>query len=263
MKSKLSGVLFLILPLLLASPWASGQAALKIYAMESWPISFTQDGQPAGLVVDMAREVQRRLGGREAIEIVPWKRAHVMAEGEANVLLLSIIRTPERDQYLRYIGPVFQLHLTCYAQRSRAASLRASDPGLRKLRAGARRGSVFIKLARDAGYNLTEEINSSEIALRMLMAGRFELWFDGEEIVTGALRRAGYDPNALEVMIRLGTQDVNFAFSTGTPDATLRAWEGALRAMRRDGSYQAIHRRWLPGYPVPSMQVQEVGGGGR
>lgn len=248
MKNQLCGLLLFLLPFNMAWP---APAALKIYAMESRPVSFAEGGKSAGLVVELAREVQRRIGNTDPIDIVPWARANLLAEKEANVLLLSTISTPQRDRYLRYVGPLFQLHLGGYALRSRAAELRARDPGLRSLRAGARRGSVFIKAARDAGYNLTEEVNGSEIAARMLFAKRFDLLFDGDEIISGAVRRVGRDPDELEVMVKLGTKNVNFAFSRGTPDSVLQAWAAALREMKRDGSYQAIHRRWLPGYALP------------
>lgn len=248
MKNVLCAVLLSVLPFSVA--WA-GETGLKIYAMESRPISFADAGKPSGLVVELAREVQRRIGSTDPIEIVPWARANLLAERQANVLLLSTISTPQRDRYLRYVGPLFQLHLGGYALRSRAAELRSRDPGLRSLPAGARRGSVFIKAARDAGYNLTEEVNGSEIAARMLFAGRFDLLFDGDEIISGAVRRVGHHPDELEVMVKLGTQNVHFAFSNGTPDSVLASWEAALRGMKRDGSYQAIHRRWLPGYALP------------
>lgn len=248
MKNHLCVLLLILLPF--SAAWAE-PAALKIYGMESRPVSFMEEGKATGLVVELAREVQRRIGSADPIEIVPWARAHVLAEKEANVLLLSTISTPERDRYLRYVGPLFQLHLGGYALRSRAAELRARDPSLRSLRAAARRGSVAIKAARDAGYNLTEELNGSEIAARMLFARRFDLLFDGDEIITGAVRRVGRDPDELEVIIKLGAKNVNFAFSSGTPDSVPQAWAAALREMKRDGSFQIIHRRWLPGYALP------------
>ncbi len=260
MKNALCGLLLLLLAW--SAACAADQAALRIYAMESRPISFMEGGQPSGLVVEMAREVQRRIGDANRIEVVPWARANLLAQKEPNVLLLSIIRTPERDRYLRTIGPVFQLHMACYALRSRAAALRARDPSLRSLRAGARRGSVFIKLARDAGYNLKEEINGSDTAVRMLMAGRFELLLDGDEIISGAMRRQGLAPTALEVMAPLGVKDVNFAFSQGTPEAVIQAWDAALRDMKRDGSYQAIVHRWLPEPALlPAGRQQPAKGG--
>ncbi|MFA9215872.1 MAG: substrate-binding periplasmic protein [Sphingomonadaceae bacterium] len=244
----------LVLPFLLLGLAGPGAAApaLRIYAMDSRPISFRQDGQPDGLVVELAQLVQQRLGSHDPIEIVPWARAHTLALKEANVLLLSIVRTPEREQVLRFVGPVFQSHIAAFAVRSRAAELRARDPSLLSLRAGARRGSVFVSMARAAGYHLTDETNASENAARMLMLGRFDLWFEGEEIAGNALRSAGYQLDQVEVMARLPPRPVYFAFSRNTPEALVQAWETALAGLKRDGSFQRVHHKWLPGYELPA-----------
>jgi len=127
----------------------------------------------------------------------------------------------------------------------------ARDPSLRTLRGGARRGSIFIKLAREAGYNIVDEINNSDLAVRMLAAGRYDVLFDGDEIVTGAMQRTGLDREQLENIQTLGVKNVYFAFSKGTPDKVLQEWEGALRSMRHDGTFQRIHRQWLPNYALP------------
>lgn len=240
-----------LLALLAAPAWAA-PAPLKIYGMESRPISF-HDGQRAdGLVVEMAQEVQRRIGNRDPIEIVPWARANSMATMQPNVLLLSIVKTPERARYLRFVGPIFQTDLWGYVLRSRVEALRARDPEWRHTRAGARRGSVFVSRARERGYDVQDELTGSDNAVRMLMAQRFDLWFEGQEIVAGALLKAGYAPSEVVPVVSLGSDQVYFAFSRGTPEPVVQAWEGAIRAMKRDGSFQKIHQRWIPHYPLPA-----------
>lgn len=226
---------------------------LHIYAMDSRPISFRDGAQVDGLAVEMAREVQRRAGIHDSMqfEIVPWARANSLAANEPNVLLLTAVRTPERERFLRFVGPVFLSRIAAFAVRGRAAELRARDPSLHSLRAGARRGSVFVLLARAAGYNVVDETAATDNAVRMLMKGRFELWFEGEEIAGGALAAAGYSVDDVEVMARLAPQPVYFGFSRGTPEAVVQAWDAALRDMKRDGSYQRIHRKWLPNYELP------------
>jgi len=224
---------------------------LKIFAQSSL-VSSTQMADPPRLLsVEVAREVQRRVGNADPIEVVPWARAIALASKEANVVLLPVIRTPERDRFLTYAGPVFQLRFSAFALRSRAAELRASDPGLRSLRGGARRGGVFAQLARDAGYTVTDEVNNIDTALRMLRAGRYDLLFDSDEMVAIVMRQSGYEPDWLENMASLGSLNAYFAFSKGTPDAVVRAWDDALSAMRRDGSLQKIYQRWLPGFMPP------------
>lgn len=238
--------------LLAAAGVPAQERPLRIYGMESKPVSFLDKGGPAGLAVDLAQAVQQRLGRNDPIEIVPWARANTLAGKQPNVLLLSIVRTPDRAQRLTFVGPIFVAYISAFAIKGRAAEIRAMGDGIYKLRSGARRGSIFVERARGYGYNMTDEPVSSEAAARMLMLRRFDLWFDGEEIVGPALEQAGYARSDVELVKQLSLEDVFFAFSAGTPAATVRAWESALRDMKRDGSFQKIYRKWLPRYPFPA-----------
>ncbi|WP_093555941.1 substrate-binding periplasmic protein [Pseudoduganella namucuonensis] len=230
---------------------AAPPAALKIYGMESRPISFRDGGRPDGMVVELAQQLLRRLGRGDEIEIIPWARANTVAQYEPNVLLLSIVRTPEREKRMVFVGPVFLAYISAFAVKGRAEELRALGDGIHRLRGGARRGSIFVERARGLGYNLTDETTDSETAARMLMMRRFDLWFDGEEMVGPALASAGYARGDVELVKRLSTEEVYFAFSQGTPRSLIDEWDAAFRAMKRDGSYQKIHRKWLPRYPFP------------
>lgn len=240
--------------------WGGAQT-LSIYGTESPPLSFRTATGVDGLAVEMAREVQRRLGSHEPIEILPWSRAKAMADHAPNVLLLTVLRTPEREHEMRFVGPLMVSRMAVFAARSRAAELVARDPDLRSLRTGVRRSSATTAMAHEAGFNVTDEINTSDNGARMLMLGRFDLWFESDELAYGALQSAGYKPGDVEVLARLQPQPTYFAFSRGTPDALIQAWDAALRDMKRDGSFQRIHRKWLPGYELPA-DAQPAGKGG-
>jgi polar amino acid transport system substrate-binding protein len=99
---------------------------------------------------------------------------------------------------------------------------------------------------------VTDETNTSDTAAKMLLKRRFDLWFDGEELYPEALRLAGYRQSDVEVAFRLDLVEVHFAFSNGTPQAAIDAWDRALREMKRDGSFLNIYRKWLPPHQLPA-----------
>lgn len=233
-----------------------GASALRIYASESKPVAFRDGARLDGLVVELARMLQQRLGRDDPVELAPWARQTALARAEPNVLLLALVPTAEREQYLSFVGPVFVAYISAFAVKGRGAELRALGDGMRLLRVGARRGSIFAELARRAGYTQIDELNSSESAARMLLLHRVDLWFDGEAIAAATLRDAGLEADAVEPVFRLATQQVYFAFSHGTPEATMRAWQQALLDSRRDGSFQRIYQKWLPGYPLPALPAE-------
>ena len=236
----------------LACAQAGGAVPLRIYTIDSKPIGFMDRGRPAGFAVDLAQQIQQRIGRRDPVQIIPWARANTVAMNEANVLLLTVGRTPERERRLVFVGPVFVAHVSVFALKGRGAELRALGDGIYKLRGGARRGSIFAQRARGFGYNVTDEPVSSEVAARMLMSKRFELWFDGEELVAPALEKAGYARDDAELVKQLSVDDIYFGFSRGTPPDTVRAWDTALREMKRDGSFLRLHQYWLPPSALPA-----------
>ena len=234
------------------TPQAQAQGApLKIYGMENKPTSFMRDGRPDGLVVELVAAVQQRLGRPERAQIIPWTRANALAKAEPNVMLAAVVRTPEREAFLHFVGPVFTTRISAYVVKGRLDELRRKDPGLRKVRAGGQRASVFVSLPRRMGYNVTDEVNTAETAAKMLMSRRFDLWFVAEELMPASMELAGYRPDAVELAFNLGVNGVYFAFSNGTPAATIVAWSDALRDMKRDGSFLKIHRKWLPASQLP------------
>lgn len=227
-------------------------APLKIYGMESKPISFLNGAKPDGFAVELALAIQDRIGKHDPIEIVPWARANTLAVAEPGVMLLSIVRTGERARSMHFVGPIFTTRVTAFAVKGRAAEWQRQRVDLHTLRGGARRGSIFVSLPRAQGYSLSDETNTSETAAKMLMNRRFDLWFDGEELYVDALRLAGYQAGDVEVAFRLDQVEVHFAFSKGTPAATISAWEGALRGMKRDGGFVKIYRKWMAPHQIPA-----------
>ena len=232
-------------------PQAQG-GPLNIYGMENKPTSFMRDGRPDGLVVELVAGIQQRLGRPERVRIIPWTRANALAKAEPNVVLAAVVRTPEREAILHFVGPVFTTRISAYAVKGRLDELQRKDPGLRKVRAGGQRASVFVSLPRRMGYNVTDEVGTAETAAKMLMNRRFDLWFVAEELMPASMALAGYRPDAVELAFNLGVNDVYFAFSKGTPAATIVAWADALRDMKRDGSFLRIHQKWLPASQLPA-----------
>lgn len=214
------------------------------------PPSTFQNGERAdGFCVELAGLIYQRLYAATpgtapgVVHIVPWLRALTRAQSEPNVLLLGIARTPVREQTMHFIGPVFGGFSAAYALKERAAQLRAAGG---TLRAGARRGTAFVDIAQRHGYLVSDQPANAESAARMLMMGRFDVWIDTSDQVPGALRDAGMAQDQVERLVDLDSMATYFAFSAGTPEATLQAWEDALRALKQDGTFQQLFRKWRP-----------------
>lgn len=224
---------------------------LKIYTMESEPISFYRDVRLDGFVVELANRIQHPFAQQSPVEILPRARALAAAELGPNILLLPLVRTPERERSMTLIGPVYLSTATLYARKGESGRMRALGEAIHQRKVGVRRGSIYADLAHAQGYQVFELASSADQAVKMLMHGRFDLWLSGSETVAVMLKRAGFRPDDVEPVTALGTYEVCFGFSSGTPEATIKAWEDGLRTAKRDGSYQQLYRKWLPGFTPP------------
>src|SRR5437867_970920 len=88
---------------------ARAQKELRLLAAELPPYTFQvpsasvseQPGPGRGVIHDAVVEMARRVGHSGRIEYVPWFRAQEIAQTEANVGILALTRSPEReDKYL-------------------------------------------------------------------------------------------------------------------------------------------------------------------
>ncbi|WP_246211215.1 substrate-binding periplasmic protein [Vogesella oryzae] len=227
---------------------------------EDWPpVTFANDkGQADGMAVEVVRAIQSRIGDTSIIQVQPWARAYNSLLKDSNVMLFTVGRNAEREQLMTLIGPILTSSTDVVALASEAPAIRqlpASE--LHRLPAAAYRGSIFATTARNAGFTVTST-NDPEQSARMLLAGRVKLWVDGNVVIGQVLRQQGVPSTAVAKIVTLDKLDLYLAFAANVPRSTILQWEAGLKAIKQDGTFAAIHRRWFPLEQAP-MQVERLG----
>lgn len=241
----------LLLALLLCLPIVA--QAMAIYTEDWPPVSFTnQAGQADGMAVEVVRELQKRLGRKEPIQVLPWARAYQILLSTPDVMLFSVGRNAEREKRMTLLGPIAISSTDLFALAGNAETLRQQPASWPQKLTAAYRGSIFETAARDAGLQVYRTDSPSHSA-RMLLAGRVQLWSEGNLVMGGVLRELGIAADKVEKVATLQSLSLYLAFSAGTTRSQIRLWEDALRDMKKDGSFQRIHQRWLPGLPAPML----------
>jgi len=80
---------------------SSRSLPLKIYTEDSPPGNYALNGKPAGMAMEIVREILNRLGEDADIKIVPWARGYRIALDLPNVRQLAIIYL-EKTRLLRH-----------------------------------------------------------------------------------------------------------------------------------------------------------------
>jgi len=230
---------------------APAAGELRVVTEELPPFNMTQGGQVTGMSTEVVLAVMKEAGLQAPIQSMPWARAYDIALNEENVLIYSITRTPQREKLFKWVGVVAPTHWYLFARADRIGPLRQLDDARRLQTATVNEdaGEQYL-LAR--GFLIGKNLQSSnryELNYEKLKAGRVDLWIANELNATYLARQAGDDPErilqrVLDLSDLAPDGGLNMAFSTKTPDATVERFRKALETVRRNGTYDAIRRRW-------------------
>ncbi|PCI60480.1 MAG: hypothetical protein COB35_08830 [Gammaproteobacteria bacterium] len=107
MKIKLLFILFVIM--LHHVVQAQQFAIPRIVATEHNLLQYKENNQLKGPTIEILNNLLKDINIKKEVEFMPWARAYNIAENTANTIILSMVRTPEREHKFYWIGKVSQL----------------------------------------------------------------------------------------------------------------------------------------------------------
>lgn len=231
---------------------------LKLYTEEWPPVSFASSGGPDGFAVQLVSLLQRRTGQAGMIQVVPFARGFQAVQQEPNVVYFTLGWTPEREQQLHLLGPVLTVDTWLWGWRGRAPAKPLSIMQAKQLKLVTGRQTVNEALLQRLGFESLQKVASPSQAIRMLQAGRVDLWCNSSIAVPEVLRRMGLPEDSLVRLTRLESTPLYLAFSRGTAADTLAAWEQGLLSLQRDGTLSSLYKTWLP-LEHPPTRIRLIG----
>ncbi|WP_374074539.1 substrate-binding periplasmic protein [Bdellovibrio bacteriovorus] len=217
---------------------------------ENWPpMSFEKSGTPQGMAVELAELLQKRMGAIDKIEVVPWPRAYHLVTTQPNVLLFTMIKTPERQRLVTLLGPIANGEIALFARRSFPDDPRDLQ---KNYSIGVHRGTAFQKTLEERGFKKIVAVNSPVNNIKMLMAGRIDFVCDDVLVIKELLNQAGYPNDAYKKIRPLYHSSLYFAFSKGTDPKVMNAWKNALEEVKKSGEFKTLHKKWFGDHPAPS-----------
>jgi len=227
-------------------------AELRIVTEELPPYNMTQGGQITGLSTEVVQAVLKELGLQAQIKSMPWARAYDIALNEENVLIYSITRTPQREKLFKWVGVIAPTHWALFSRPGRNLGVKQLDDA-RKFQIATVNEDAGEQYLVGKGFVLGKNLQSSnkyEFNYEKLKLGRVDLWISNELNALYLTRQAGDDPETNLVRVLslpdLANDDgLNMAFSSKTPDATVERFRKGLETIRRNGTYDAIKKKWL------------------
>jgi len=236
--------------------WAEGPASaanepLRLLTEDFPPVNFQQDGVVKGLSVEIVQEIERRLGLKDEITLMPWSRALREVQGPGRVALFAMARTPAREKLFKWVGPIVTFYSSLYAPARGGLRLRSMDDAKRAESVLVVRDWYTSEQLATMGFRNLVPVADPVTGIRMLLAGRATLFATERLSMPQTMAQAGIPEESLEIVYSFASSEGYIAFSHETPDSLVQLWNDKLREMKRDGSFRTIYKRWLPNDAPP------------
>lgn len=227
--------LFLYLALLFSIKVSSSET-LHVVTEEWLPYNYTNaEGQLVGRSTDKVRAVLSDAGVEYKITSYPWLRSMHLAKTQANTMIYSIYRTPEREKLFQWVCPLMApVKEYLFALKTRNDIQLNSLDDAKQYVISIVRGSVSEGYLTDAGFkpglnlDLTSDPSSSP---RKLLGGRVDLILHTEYTASERMKELGYDYSMLRKVIEVKEIDNRracMAFSLKTDKALVKRVQSAL-----------------------------------
>ncbi len=214
-----------------------------------------EDGELSGLTVDVVREIQKRVGNNDPIEVVPWARGYDDALNNPNTILFSMSRTKERNHLFDWVGPVSEITFGFWALADSTLTINSLDDAKKVGAIGVYQNDVRDLYLTEAGFTNLERTTDQVQSYKKLLSGRIDLYAESAAGIEGDAPRAGATPDQVKMLYPFLTTQLFIAISKGTPPDITRDWREAFAQMQADGTFKKLYKKYYPERELPGPEI--------
>lgn len=233
--------MLLILAGLCANAGAATRPHLFIVTESSPPSAMLEAGKVTGFATEKLRVVMDRVGIDYDIEMLPWKRAYLLARSRAATCVYSTTRVPERETMFKWVGPTHENDWTLFARADSKFKLARLEDA-RALRIGAYNGDVRGEALQAQGF-IVDTVQEKLANPRKLLLKRIDLWASSLSVGGAYIAENGWTGQIVPVLTFKRT-NLYLACHASVPDALIMKMNTALRQMNSEGLSAAIERKF-------------------
>lgn len=245
-RTALLGLAYLIGSISSDSLWAD-EKKLRVITEEWAPYNFTEDGVLKGFSVEVLQNILENFNLKVPIEIYPSMRVRSLLSNATETMMITMLRTPEREQRYKWIGPLGDGEIYFYKKSGNTLEIaNLSDAKNVKL-IGCRHGGLVLDSLRSAGFmNLDPTSTDGESVYRKLLLDRCDLAISDTPLgVRYLLKKMNYPPHALvQTSVKLVGAPLYIACSTDISDIEIARWQKALDGMKASGLFAEIQKKY-------------------
>ncbi len=229
---------------------AEAETKLQFYTEVAAPYYFLDEhGQAQGISVDIVNALVTCTSVSGEIVHLPWARAVRETHNNPNIVLTSVLRTPEREQQFQWLGTIDTARASLIGlHHQREAPLDSIDQAKDSIVATIRGYGSASYLAEQGfveGQNLVL-VSQPEQLWALLFKGRVD--YVTSNALTGKYEVSSLDldPNQLRTVLDIDELALPLEMATGltTDSDTVALLTKALKQLKQTGEYHRILKKW-------------------
>jgi len=246
------GRLIVVLAAMVAATLAVVPAgAVTLLTAESPPFSFTEKGKVQGSAAETVLGMANRAGVPVTVEVLPWDKAYVRAQGEKDACLFATARLENRERLFLWVGPIATNPWAVFGKSDFALPLH-SVKDLAPYTIGTVLRDAKNDFLRENGVNELRAVredaqNPPRLLLPREHPEHIDLWIT--DLYAGREAAKATKTTGLKVLFVAQEQPLFLACNPQTDRKIVKALSDALDAMKTDGTINRITADYEKRYP--------------
>ncbi|MCU7837046.1 MAG: transporter substrate-binding domain-containing protein [gamma proteobacterium symbiont of Taylorina sp.] len=216
----------------------------QILTEEFPPYNHKKNGELLGISTEITREMLKRLGHPDNIQIAPWFEAYNKARHDNNIILFSTTRTPAREKLFKWVGPLVPNNTVLFSRKNSGYVINNLEEAKKIKTIGVYKDDFGELLLKSKAFNNLQSVMDNWKNITKLVNGEIELWVANELTGKYMAREKGYS-NDIEKVYDVQKDYMYLAFSKTTPDEVINKWQNTLDEIKSDGTYAQIFSNWI------------------
>jgi len=262
-KYNFSLVIFTLITIVSFSPITFAEKApetsIKLMTEIFPPYQYRHKDKLIGISTDIINAIQEEIEVENKITVYPWSEAKTLLDNNQNTALYSMLRTPERENEYKWVGPLTSMQLVFFKKKGSKISLNSIDDAKKVNKVGVTKGVANYEMLTIQGFTNLEVLDTAEDEenIQKLVNGKIDLW---PTLLKAGLYNArlqglsGEIEPITDVIAFKG--DLYIAFNKQTDDDLVQKWQNAFDKLKSEKVIEDIIYRYTFEKPDYSLFIK-------
>lgn len=214
---------------------------------EQWPpFNYQEKGELKGYATEIIQLVMKELGVTDKITILPSARALITLNSRPRTIFYSFIKTPERENSYKWIGPFGKQSVSFYKRKGSPLKIKTLEDAKKVSSLCAREAGLVHDILIKEGFKNLDVSESAKSIYYKAIIDRCDLAISETHLgYTYWMNQLQLSPTTLEKTdLKIISSELYIVASPDISDKEVQHWQKALDKILKSKEYQHILARY-------------------